>query len=202
MFLLQLLAILSTHGSQGALNIRPLGEPTRVEISARIPDEIVEGLPLGAIPAKVAEPFLTLRLVDDAGNLGPAVFGRYRRTGNSLVFIPRYRLDHGNIYRALLTLPNSKAITANYRVPPREVSNETMVVSVYPSGRVLPANNLKFYIYFSQPMREGRVIFERIKLLDENDCEVRDPWRRTELWTPDAKRLTLWIHPGSNQARC
>jgi hypothetical protein len=45
-------------------------------------------------------------------------------------------------------------------------------------------------------MREGEAIFDRIQILDEHGAVVEDPWRRTELWTADAKRLSLWIHPG------
>src|SRR5438552_15354178 len=70
------------------------------------------------------------------------------------------------------------------------------VEHIYPTSDVLPANQLKFYIHFSKPMREGEAIFERIQILDEHGTLVEDPWRRTELWTADAKRLSLWIHPG------
>jgi hypothetical protein len=45
-------------------------------------------------------------------------------------------------------------------------------------------------------MREGRDIFEQIQILDKDGEVVPDPWRRVELWSLDARRLTLWIHPG------
>jgi hypothetical protein len=45
-------------------------------------------------------------------------------------------------------------------------------------------------------MREGGAIFDRIEILDDRGKPIDDPWRRTELWTPDAKRFSLWIHPG------
>jgi hypothetical protein len=61
---------------------------------------------------------------------------------------------------------------------------------------VLPANHLKFYIHFSKPMRESKVIFDQIRMVDEKGNDISDPWRRTELWSVDCRRLTLWIHPG------
>jgi hypothetical protein len=70
------------------------------------------------------------------------------------------------------------------------------VTRVFPSGDRLPANCLKFYVHFSAPMREGREIFEQIQIVSEDGEVVPDPWRRVELWSTDAKRLTLWIHPG------
>jgi hypothetical protein len=70
------------------------------------------------------------------------------------------------------------------------------ITEVYPSDDKLPANCLKFYVHFSQPMREGRAIFEQITIEDDRGNVVPDPWRRVELWNAAATRLTIWIHPG------
>jgi hypothetical protein len=69
------------------------------------------------------------------------------------------------------------------------------VTAIYPSGDKLPANHLKFYIHFSQPMRQG-VFLEHCALLDDADKPVPEPFRETELWNADRTRLTLWLHPG------
>ena len=69
------------------------------------------------------------------------------------------------------------------------------VEAIYPSGDVLPANHLKFYIHFTQPMRQG-VFLEHCRLLDEAGKPVLEPFRETELWSADGRRLTLWLHPG------
>jgi hypothetical protein len=71
-----------------------------------------------------------------------------------------------------------------------------VVEKVYPSGSELPANLLKFYIHFSKPMRESRDIFGHFHLLGPDGKEVEDPWRHTELWSADGKRLTLYFQPG------
>src|SRR6186713_2761613 len=70
------------------------------------------------------------------------------------------------------------------------------VDAVYPSAATLPANHLKFYIHFSAPMRQG-VFLDHCKLLDDHGRMIMtEPFRETELWSEDGKRLTLWLHPG------
>ena len=70
-----------------------------------------------------------------------------------------------------------------------------VVEALYPSGDRVPANHLKFYIHFSVPMRQG-VFSDYCKLLKENGEPVLEPFRETELWSEDGRRLTLWLHPG------
>ncbi|MBC8353710.1 MAG: hypothetical protein H8E66_17060 [Planctomycetes bacterium] len=146
--------------------------------------------------AKHGESILTLRLVDDDGTLGAPIFGEYRRVGEQLHFTPRYRLIPEYEYRATFHATDDRRVSLTHLVPKRPPSKPASVTQIFPSSTVLPANHLKFYIHFSKPMREGRAIFDRIHLLDKDGDEVPDPWRRTELWTEDARRLTLWIHPG------
>ncbi|HEV7403114.1 MAG TPA: hypothetical protein VGO11_09320 [Chthoniobacteraceae bacterium] len=67
--------------------------------------------------------------------------------------------------------------------------------AIYPSGDTVPANHLKFYLHFSAPMREG-VFLDHCRLLDAAGRPVLEPFRETELWTEDHRRLTLWLHPG------
>lgn len=69
------------------------------------------------------------------------------------------------------------------------------ITAIYPSGGEVPANHLKFYIHFSEPMRQG-VFLEHCTLLDARSQPVPDPFREAELWSADRTRLTLWFHPG------
>lgn len=69
------------------------------------------------------------------------------------------------------------------------------IVAIHPSGDTLPANHLKFYLHFSEPMRQG-VFLEHYRLLDDRHQPVIEPFRETELWSEDGRRLTLWLHPG------
>jgi len=70
-----------------------------------------------------------------------------------------------------------------------------VVTAIYPTAHTLPANHLKFYLHFSQPMRQG-VFLDHCRLLDDHDQPVTEPFRETELWNEDGTRLTLWFHPG------
>ena len=67
----------------------------------------------------------------------------------------------------------SPPITASRQSRPTAAAT---VVKILPSSDVLPANHLKFYIYFSAPMRGGRDIFDQICILDAQGNEIRDPW--------------------------
>ena len=76
-----------------------------------------------------------------------------------------------------------------------EETHVPIVTAIFPSANDLPANHLKFYIHFSQPMRQG-VFLQHCELRDEHGNEVPEPFRETELWSDDRTRLTLWLHPG------
>ena len=69
------------------------------------------------------------------------------------------------------------------------------ITAIHPTANTLPANHLKFYLHFSQPMRQG-VFLDHCKLLDDHGQPVTEPFRETELWNEDGTRLTLWFHPG------
>src|SRR5262245_21611194 len=178
------------------LSIQPTEDVRHVLIVAGLTPDQVKTLPSGAVDGDVARPILSFSLLDAAGKPGPPIFGKHRREGNQLTLTPRYALAHGHTYRATLVVSAKLTATAEYRVPARKETTPAVVERIYPTADVLPANQLKFYIYFSKPMREGEAIFERIAILDEHGKPVEDPWRRTELWTADAKRFSLWIHPG------
>ena len=175
-------ASLAAKQSPPNLEIRPLADdPTRVEVVTQ--DK---------------EARLSLALFDDNGREGPAILGKVRKRGESTIFAPKYGLGRGLRYRATLQRPDGSKITATYRVPVLAHSEPAIVRQVYPTAKTLPANNLKFYLHFSKPMREGKAIFDQIQILDLDNggTPIPHPWRRVELWSRDATRLTLWIHPG------
>jgi hypothetical protein len=163
----------------------------------RVRAVIDAGLPAGKLTQEQGETRLQFALVDAAtGKAGPAIFGSYTRTGGVLIFTPRHPLTAGQRYRATLVLDGRKTLVADYTAPERAAVAAAFVEKVYPTTAELPANHLKFYLYFSRPMRESRTIFDHFHILDDRGKPVLDPWRRTELWSTDGRRLTLWIHPG------
>ena len=162
-------------------SIRVLAEPTLIEVSSTLP------------PSEIAdEKHLTVALLDDAtGQSGAPVFGDYTRTGQRLNFRPRFALTPGARYRI-----TTGSEHLDHVIPARTAQAPSTVEGVFPACEEVPANILKFYLHFSRPMREGREVFTHIHLLDSTGESIPAPWRDTELWTEDARRLTLWIHPG------
>lgn len=68
------------------------------------------------------------------------------------------------------------------------------VVLVQPSSPEIPANLLRISIEFAAPV-EGPVL-ARIALSRAGGTPVEAPFLQQELWSPDAKILTILMHPG------
>jgi len=193
---LNLTALAAICSTAPLLQVTPSEEDAGIQVIAHLPKKVLETYPVGNVDQDVGVTTLKLCLVNEDGKPGPAIFGQYRRSNGSLIFAPRYQLVPGQLYRAYFSLANAKITTVDYRAPSKLNPERPEVEKVYPSGDTLPANHLKFYIYFSKPMREGRAIFHQVHLLDSKGKSMPDTWRRRELWSADARRLTLWIHPG------
>ena len=177
------------------LNDSELG--TMLEVVAQMPDQAKKELPEGKVSQEQGELYLRLQLVnDETKDLGLPLLGHYERRGERLIFHNRYALESNRTYRATLQLQGKFSTQLDYLVPKRPATKVAEVEKVYPSATELPANLLKFYIHFSKPMREGKDIFDHVHILDDQGKEIGQPWRRMELWAADAKRLSLYIHPG------
>jgi hypothetical protein len=185
--LIALLAMAAAAGLAAAAatppSIEVLATPAQIEASVMLPD----GVAIDAAP----ETLLWVAIVNDDSQPGPPMLGTYKRAGTRLTFRPRFPLARGARYRI-----GSIAGAIDHVVPAAESHSSATVAAIHPAAAELPANLLKFYLHFSRPMREGREVFTRIHLLDSREKPIEAPWRDTELWTADARRLTLWIHPG------
>ena len=184
--------VFAVAGAKSLVVLPAKSDACRVTVVATL----AEGTPAREFDTKSARKRLTFALLDKTGQPGAPMFGRYARRGNQLRFTPRFRLVSGRRYRATFHPVNGKRRSVDYQVPVSKPAQAAVVTAVYPSASVLPANNLKFHIHFSQPMREGKAIFERIRLLDDTGKAVSDPWRRVEIWSNDYKAFTLYVHPG------
>lgn len=142
------------------------------------------------------------------------LFGSYAVRENELVFTPSAPLVTGAMYHIVFLPPglseadSAKAFRTGFgtvsgkgklelihQVPASSSTAAPTIESVHPTSDSLPTNHLKFYITFSEPMEHG-VFMERIKMLRGDGSEIAGPFRETELWSPDGKRLTVWLHPG------
>ncbi|HYL04507.1 MAG TPA: hypothetical protein VE075_00600 [Thermoanaerobaculia bacterium] len=81
--------------------------------------------------------------------------------------------------------------------PPPLPAARTRVTAVFPSGGVVPANLLRLYVHFSQPMSR-RGIARHVRLLDGAGNPVPRAFLEMPdgLWDPAGRRLTLFLHPG------
>jgi hypothetical protein len=69
------------------------------------------------------------------------------------------------------------------------------VTAVHPQTADVPANLLRLYVDFSQPMA-GDDAFEHVRLLDASGRPIADAFREIELWSRDNRRLMAYVHPG------
>ena len=120
------------------------------------------------------------------------VMGRVEASPDRLTFVPSLPLLRGQRYRAEWLSEGGTVQQVEFAM--REAPKIPPTVRLLPKAR-LPANALKIYLSFSEPMEQG-VFLERLKLLDAQGREIAGPFRETELWSPDGRRLTVWFHPG------
>lgn len=127
------------------------------------------------------------------GDAHEPLFGSVVKENGSIRFVATLPLVPGATYRVEFQTADGTWHTQRLRFehPPSAVPT----VDIAPSPTVLPANALKLYLHFSQPMEQG-VFLERLTLLRQDGSPVHGAFRETELWSPDGKRLTLWLHPG------
>lgn len=140
----------------------------------------------------------------------PPMLGSYAVDGSILRFTPRFPLQLGVHYRAVLhpaRLPRPSPRTsdrpdlaprsAEFHLPAPDRRPVTDVAAVSPAASVLPENLLKFYLHFSGPMSRGRS-YEHLRLVDDAGRTVDLPFLELdeELWDPAMTRLTLLLDPG------
>ncbi|MFT4623379.1 MAG: hypothetical protein ACI8PZ_002035 [Myxococcota bacterium] len=66
-----------------------------------------------------------------------------------------------------------------------------------PAVPQVPANHLKFYVQFSEPMRPVRSALDPVALMDRTTGEVvPTAFAHLPLWSADRDTLTLLLHPG------
>ena len=134
------------------------------------------------------------------GDASEPMLGTYQLRGGGVAFVPRFPLATDLEYQVRfsnkLKRPevDGKRYSFSVARPGKEVAAK--VSAVYPSANLLPENLLKFYIYFSKPMKRGEA-YRHIQLL-QGDEVVEDAFLELgeELWDGEQKRFTLFVHPG------
>jgi hypothetical protein len=150
-----------------------------------------------APPVAPAKGWLSVLAVYAGSGNVPPMLGSHAIENGSLVFRPRFPLAAGVQYRVVFRPPGGgSAVESTFSGPARDTTRSTRVDRVYPSGDVLPANQLRIYIYFSAPMSQGEA-GSRMRLLDADGREVPNVFLPgEELWDPGFQRLTMTLDPG------
>ena len=141
--------------------------------------------------------FSSIFAVYTGGADAPPVLGTYSVDNDSLFFRPRFPLAAGVRYRAVFHPAGAAPIEAVFDGPKKEQTPTTRILHVYPSGDVLPGNQLRLYIQFSAPMSLGE--WKRhVHLLEQDGKPADAPFLETaaELWDPTYQRLTIYFDPG------
>jgi len=114
-----------------------------------------------------------------------------RDQGETLVIEPRFDLRPGTVY--MLDLNG----TALEIVPPIAEATVPRLVGFAPSQAVIPANTLRLYLHFSEPMARGQ-LRDAVVLIGHDGTEVPSPFLNleAELWDPTQTRATLLLDPG------
>jgi hypothetical protein len=137
-----------------------------------------------------------------AGRYGIAARGCLRFTPKFAPDGPlsyRIRLDPAALARLAGSRPSRDTVRQwSFALPARPAPvSSTTVAGIYPSSPVVPANQLRWYVEFSAPMREGDAA-GNVHLLDSRGREVDGSFLtvQQELWDPDRTRITLFFDMG------
>jgi hypothetical protein len=171
----------------------------RFEIVGLAPDDLA--LLKKADFAAARQGLFTVHVVSDDSAATPAMLGTLRLDGDALRFEPRFPLEPGVRYRAILHTellrPGAKEVRSDFTLPRSKPAAATIVRHVYPTRDRLPENQLKFYLHFSAAMSRGEA-YRHVQLLDEKGKPVELPFLELdeELWDPSGQRFTLFFDPG------
>ncbi|SIT17622.1 hypothetical protein SAMN05421759_12711 [Roseivivax lentus] len=175
-----------------ALCLLPLA--VHAEVMADVDDAsgavVISGLEAGEVAAMLADPeIVSLRVSGIASERGTPV--TLAKKNGALVVAPRFTLMPGMNY--VVALGNK-----SYPVSlPEPIAPAPMVVAFAPSQSTIPANTLRLYLRFSQPMARGQ-LRGAVMLSDAGGRLVDRPFLslETELWDPSQTRATLLLDPG------
>jgi len=140
---------------------------------------------------------------------GAPIRGRYGVENNHLVFMPANAPDPNAQYFVTFSYPNLNKLLGGYIEAEGEYTDiasfhppentRPSVLSFDPNMNEVPANLLRFYIYFSAPMSPEQNPYDYITLLDEAGRPLEQPFIIIPegLWNINHTRLTLLLHPAS-----
>lgn len=137
----------------------------------------------------------------------PAILGSYSIADNHLSFKPKFLPDPKVQYYVTFSYPKLNALLDENIMEEAEFTDiasfdppettQPEVISFIPKLEEVPANLLRFYVYFSAPMSLQNP-YDFITIIDKSGKELVDPFVIIPegLWNINHTRLTLLLHPG------
>jgi hypothetical protein len=184
------------QASLAAFILLPLS--VSAEISVRFEeasgDVVVQGLDATQRAEILAEPS-QIRLQVSGLETQRGMLVTMEEDGNALVITPRFALQAGTEYVARVTVEGT-AGSSKFTVPTIDAVVPTLT-AFSPSQSVIPANTLRMYVQFSEPMARGQ-LREVVTLWQSDGAQVKNPFLTPgpELWDPGQTRVTLLLDPG------
>ena len=119
-----------------------------------------------------------------------------RQNGHVFNIHPTFPLRHGETYRLKITLGETDIFETEVKLPKPEGMVADLVWYA-PDAPAIPANTLRLYLMFSEPMARGQAR-QAIQLIRADGTIVNSPFLNLEheLWDPGQRRLTLLLDPG------
>lgn len=129
------------------------------------------------------------------------IAGHYQTHRSVVTFDPAFDFIAGQPYTARYRTnrnPDTSTVeTYEFIIQPQTENLTPQVLAIFPSGKVIPENTLRFYLHFSTPM-QPHVSRDFIKLIDSAGKPDTSAFMafKQELWNEDRTRLTLLMDPG------
>lgn len=168
--------------------------PSLADVTAR-PDAatgaiVVTGLSTQDVSSALSNAdAVNLRLTNSPSERGMLI--ALAQNGDDLIVSPRFALKPGALYA--LAIAGQKLDVA----APAAHTSTPQLVRFAPSQSVIPANTLRLYLHFSEPMARGQ-LREMISLTKTDGTPVASPFLSlgADLWNPSQTRATLLLDPG------
>lgn len=126
-------------------------------------------------------------------NSQASMLGAFQNKDGLILFQPPIPLTRGLDYEIFFR----NKLIGNVHIPLDSSAKAPDLLAVYPTSDTLPANLLKLYFQFSEPMRQGEAL-RHIKLLNNNNDTLPGIFLdlQPELWNKERTVLTVWLDPG------
>lgn len=131
-------------------------------------------------------------LPSQLASAGSGMAGSFRAGEEGVEFSPRHPFLAGTEYTVAVRGRGSETIAGF-----GQGAGQARVTEIYPTAVELPANCLKLYITFSEPMSEGWATGAlTLRTREGSVIEGALLQMSPELWDPERRRLTVLFEPG------